>query len=138
MSTPVGASELGPSEHLTWRELACVDGTQYPIEWRTTRAQDLAVMFEVYRTWLGGGPLKVLSAYRTPRHNAQVGGAAESQHPEGRALDIERPSGITYAVFIAAAFRLAERGLVTGIGIYTHMSSVHLDRRPGKLTVWVK
>lgn len=128
----------GPSLHLTWKELACVDGTPYPQAWRTTRAAALAEMFERYRELLGGRALTVLSAYRTPEHNFRVGGAHDGQHPQGTALDIARPKDLSYGVVVAAAFKLAEVGLVTGIGVYSHAGSVHLDQRPGELAVWAK
>ncbi|MCQ2329146.1 MAG: D-Ala-D-Ala carboxypeptidase family metallohydrolase [Paludibacteraceae bacterium] len=35
-----------------------------------------------------GGPVSVNSGYRCPRHNAEVGGAANSQHIKGEAADI--------------------------------------------------
>lgn len=34
------------------------------------------------------GPLKVNSAYRSPTHNARVGGTSKSKHLEGKAFDI--------------------------------------------------
>ena len=34
------------------------------------------------------GPLKINSGYRTPEHNAKVGGVPNSQHIHGKALDI--------------------------------------------------
>ena len=37
---------------------------------------------------LFGGPLRVLSAYRSPYHNAVVGGAPMSRHLAGDAVDI--------------------------------------------------
>lgn len=132
------AREDGPSLHLTWAELACVDGTPYPLAWRETRARALAEMFEAYRGLLGGRPLTVLSAYRTTEHNAKVGGAAEGQHPEGTALDILRPADLSYGFVVQCAFKLAEVGMVTGIGVYSHAGSIHLDQRPGELAVWAK
>ena len=38
-----------------------------------------------------GQPLHILSAYRDPGHNKRIGGAAQSQHLFGKAVDIDRP-----------------------------------------------
>lgn len=128
----------GPSPHLTWEELRCSDGTPYPLEWRETRGAALGLAFEAFRAECGGTPLKVLSGYRTPGQNDIVGGAADSRHTYGDAIDVSKPTPLSYGAFVAAAFRCVERGLVRGVGIYAHMSSIHLDCRPGPLTVWVK
>lgn len=42
------------------------------------------------------GPVKVNSGYRTPEHNAKIGGAAHSYHTLGRAIDIDDPQGHLY------------------------------------------
>lgn len=131
----------GPSEHLTWAELACRDGTPYPREWRQTRASTLALAFELFREECGGHPLHVLSAYRTPEYNAGIANAAsKSEHIQGRALDVARPIEVpTYGEFVAAAFRARERseGILNGIGVYPSRNSVHLDVRDKEyLALW--
>lgn len=116
----------GPSPHLTWRELACKDGTPYPLEWRESRAAVLAEAFEDLRRLLGGAPLLVLSAYRTPAHNRKIGGARNSQHLEGRALDLRSADGRVNLHEIAHFARTI--AAVRGIGVYR--TFVHIDVRP--------
>lgn len=131
-----------PSPHLSWAELACKDGTPYPLEWRATRARDLGIVFERIRA-IYGRPIAVLSAYRTPAHNRKVGGAPHSQHVQGRALDLRPPKGVSVAAFQRAVRKLADdmvregHDLIGGIGYYP--TFVHVDIRGGvgsPLIVW--
>lgn len=128
----------GPSPHLSWSELACNDGTPYPREWRTdpTRLPALATVFERLRAELGE-PLLVHSAYRTPTYNRQIGGAKQSQHCEGRALDLSPTRGrFTVDDLWNFARALASREpLLKGLGRY--LTFVHIDvRRSSRLVVW--
>lgn len=128
----------GPSAHLTWQELACKDGTPYPKEFVADgRVYRLATMFESIRAMCGGKPLVINSAYRSPEWNRKIGGARNSQHVQGRALDIEPPEGLNIDEFynlIRADY--IELG-VNGLGHYT--TFVHCDIRitpNGRLVVW--
>ena len=127
----------GPSEHLSWIELACHDSprTQYPKEWRSDRALELAKAFERVRE-LCGFPLTVNSAYRTPAYNRSIGGAIKSQHVEGRALDlVPVPCNDKNLMALRVAANAARReGLLRGIGNYTGF--VHIDTRPGIEFTW--
>lgn len=122
----------GPSANLTWAELACNDGTPYPLEWRADRAVELAAAFEAVRRHFGG-PLIVDSAYRTEAYNRSlpIPGARFSQHVQGRALDLRPPKRgrLALKALISAARRAAGEGLVRGIGVYSGF--VHIDTRPG-------
>lgn len=122
-------SERGPSEHLTWEELSCSDGTRYPLHW-WDRAHQLALAFEEVREAIGC-PLRVLSAYRTPAWNARIGGARMSQHVEGRALDLSpMGTGITVERLLEVVLAKAHdpRAIIRGVGIYP--SFIHMDTRP--------
>lgn len=129
----------GPSPNLSWAELACHDGTPYPEEWRDRRGIPLAVEFERIRGVIGA-PIVVLSAYRTPTYNKKVGGAQNSQHMQGRALDLKPPSGWTIERFYNVLRGIAgsPESKIFGIGKYP--TFVHVDIRPpradGRLTVW--
>lgn len=132
----------GPSEHLSWDELAChdADKTPYPEKWRTTRAVDLATEFEAVRA-LVGAPIKVGSAYRTLEYNRTIPGSAKnSQHPEGRALDLYPPKGWTVDRFYAV---IRQRALMSESKIYglgRYKTFVHMDVRPApkgeRLVAW--
>ncbi len=139
----------GPSEHLTWAEMACKDDpdpakrTPYPAIWRSDRAVELAKAFERVRE-LCGFPLIVNSGYRTAVYNDRIGGAAKSQHVEGRALDL-RPVPFTKANLKAlkmAAYKARDEGLFRGLGVYPGF--IHIDTRrgastddPGRRVTWV-
>lgn len=127
----------GPSTHLSWREMACHDGTPYPKEWEQERASPLAHEFECIRAAIGK-PLTILSAYRSPSYNARVPGAARnSQHVQGRALDLTPPKGMDvvdlHRVILARAREVGSR--IRGIGVYAW--GVHFDIRPStRLAQW--
>jgi uncharacterized protein YcbK (DUF882 family) len=118
----------GPSQHLSWKELACKDGTPYPDDFvRDGRCGKLAIMFENIRS-LYGKPIIVLSAYRTKAHNKRVNGAPNSQHLHGRALDLKPPEGITLDRFYKDIKHFAQIFGIHGIGKY--QTFIHVDIRP--------
>lgn len=124
------------SKHISWSELACKDGTPYPNEWED-RARFLAAVFEDFRAALGGDPIEIGSAYRTPTWNRRCGGSVRSQHLSGRALDCYPPAALFIGEFreLAKAFALAD-DRIGGFGSYRW--GVHLDIRPRgtRLIVW--
>ena len=128
---------VGPSEHLSWKEMACHDKlkTAYPINWQTNRAIVLSGIFEMIRESCGNKPIKVLSCYRTPLYNASVGGAKLSQHQYGRAIDLRPPDGMTVNQFHSVIFELSKNTFIRGLGKYP--TFVHVDIRPSlKLVTW--
>ena len=131
--------KLGPSLHLSWDELGCHDGTPYPVDWRETRAVDLAQEFERIRG-IVGGPIPIDSAYRTEAYNVRVGGVKNSQHCQGRALDLRPPIGMPLDLFYDAIREYADSpgSKIWGLGRYPIF--VHIDIRPEpdnhRLVVW--
>lgn len=131
---------MSATAHLTWDELACHDGTPYPAEWRESRGLPLAAEFERIRAACGDKPIRIGSAFRTVAHNHRIGGARNSQHVQGRALDLYPPKGMTVPEFARIVREVAGRAdsRLTGVGYYP--SFVHVDIRPprpdGRLTVW--
>ena len=127
-----------PSIYIAWSELAChdADKTPYPVKWRASRLPKLARVFEHFRRDVGA-PITIGCAYRTPEHNRQQGGAAKSQHIEGRALDLYPPMGWTRKRFHQLARYIAQEDQDIGaIGYYRW--GVHVDTRPRgrKLIAW--
>ncbi len=115
-----------PSQHFSWAEAACHDGTAVPDELRPNIIK-LCTQLEVLRADLGQ-PIHVDDMYRTPAHNSTVGGAPSSQHLLGKAADI-RVDGLTPTQLRAAIQKLiaAECMLEGGVGLYS--SFVHYDIR---------
>jgi hypothetical protein len=129
------------SEHVTWAELACHDAahTPYPEAWRTDRLPILLACFEAIRARCGGKPIEILSAYRTPEHNAAVGGVKLSQHVEGRALDLRPPEDVPLPAFWILVKDLARTLPLRGLGRYDEPGArfVHIDIRPSAIThIW--
>ena len=71
-----------------------------------------------------GKPVRINSAYRTASYNAEVGGAAASQHILGTAADIT-----VDGIDLASIYLYAESLGVGGLGLYN--SFVHVDVRDG-------
>lgn len=76
-----------------------------------------------------GKPLIVRSAYRSPQHNRNVGGAPRSKHMDGTAFDIAMGNHDPVA-FEAAA---REVGFL-GFGYYPRSGFMHIDLGPAR--VW--
>jgi uncharacterized protein YcbK (DUF882 family) len=78
-------------------------------------------------------PLSIISAYRCPERNKQVGGAKNSYHAQGMAVDISLHNQILDTEIISS---LARKIGFNGIGLYDDF--MHLDVRPGNFTSWDK
>jgi len=130
--------DTGPTRHLSWRELACHDGTPYPDAWRSNRAVTLGLTFETIRRLLGDRPLAILSGYRTAAYSSRLEGAAShSQHVEGRALDLSHPTLTSREVHGMILAALGELPMLGGLGLYR--TFVHVDVRPrltGRVAQW--
>jgi len=90
----------------------------------------VANQLQYLRDYLGK-PIKVNSAYRSPEHNASVGGVKTSQHILGKAADIAikgMPTDILYQ-YIEDAISNGEM-LQGGLGLYD--TFVHYDIRGTK------
>jgi len=69
------------------------------------------------------GGLQVTSGYRSPEHNAKVGGAKNSAHMRGNAVDVKFGGGVPATLkFI----EMASKAGIGGIGVY-RPGSVHID-----------
>lgn len=76
------------------------------------------------RKLLGDKPLKINSAYRDPAHNARVGGAGDSDHLYGRAIDLDLWNHDPNQVLEAAL-----KCRFNAIGTYPHGDFIHLGMR---------
>lgn len=110
------------------RELRCRDGTD------TVMVDEaLTVVLQCIREHFGK-PVTITSGYRTPAHNAAVGGAKSSQHLLGRAADI-RVAGVSVEDVAAYAESLMPDW--GGVGRYPVKAGratgwVHVDTRADK------
>ena len=75
-------------------------------------------------------PIKIISGYRSEKYNQQVGGAKDSYHVKGRAVDIQVDGFDIYKLAIIAGMT----GF-SGIGLYKKQNFIHLDNRE-KLLMW--
>ena len=74
-----------------------------------------------------GRPLVITSGYRTPRHNAAIGGAAHSQHLYGRAADI-----VVWGVSPERVADYAETLMPRSGGVGRYRGFTHVDVRDTK------
>ena len=70
-----------PYRYFTPKELACKGTGELLVD------HDAICKLEAMREIIGR-PFIITSAYRSPLHNARVGGAPRSKHKEGKAFDI--------------------------------------------------
>ena len=103
------------------KEFACADGSD-PV----FISPDLVSVLQKIRTHFGK-PITITSAYRTPTHNAKIGGVSDSRHLFGIAADIKVKEISPLRVAQYAEQLLTNKG---GIGVYA--TFVHIDVRPTK------
>ena len=101
---------------------------QYPSDTHINNALDLLARVNRIRIWYNH-PMIVSSGYRTPLHNASIGGAQGSLHCQCRAIDI-RDWCLNNLPYIA------ETGLWMENPMYTP-GWVHLDTRQRRTLVFI-
>ena len=82
-----------------------------------------------------GIPLNVTSGYRSPEHNAAVGGARGSQHLHGNAIDVSL-TGLDSQQQQAVVNQFLSDQRVGGFGYYPRSNSIHVDVRQGTRAAW--
>jgi uncharacterized protein YcbK (DUF882 family) len=135
------------SKYFTVDEMRCHDGTPYPTGWEDRLFALFETLDAIRGAW--GGPLTVVSGYRTPEHNAKLaaqsdGVAKASQHVQGRAADIRpgQPTVFRVAQLHDLTKELYSQGKLEslgGLGIYAGLW-IHVDiraRPSGRLVEWV-
>jgi len=82
-------------------------------------------------------PIIITSGFRSPSHNAKIGGAKNSLHTTGMAADIA--VGQLDKQIPVAAF-LSKNPSVGGIGLYEAKGIIHVDIRPhvGPPATWLE
>lgn len=80
-----------------------------------------------------GESITITSGYRSPAHNAKIGGAPSSQHCLGKAADI-RPS-ISSKEKLDKLYLLCEK-YFEAVGDGRNKGFVHVDTRTGKKRRW--
>ena len=110
-------------------EFKCKDGSDIPNK-ELSNIIILAKQLQVLRDTIDK-PIQINSAYRSPKHNAKIGGVKNSQHVKGKASDIT-VKGMTPKEVALVIEGLIEKGkmLQGGIGIYA--TFVHYDIRGTK------
>ena len=116
------------SDNFCVQEFACKDGSD-------TIIIDTALVdfLQRIRNW-AGAPVEISSGYRTPAHNAKIGGSRTSYHTKGRAADIyvkDRKKSIQEIACYAQNIG------VTGIEKNEDSNYVHIDTRPNKY-YWIR
>lgn len=110
------------------REFRCKDGSDEILV-----DEALVLLLQCIREHFGKA-VTITSGYRTPAHNAKVGGSKSSQHLLGRAADI-RVQGVSVEDVAAYAESLMPDW--GGVGRYPVKAGrakgwVHVDTRPNK------
>ncbi len=116
------------SPHFERKETACHDPQNSSVPERLrANAQREAFNLEKLRHELGDKPLPVLSWYRTPAWNTKVGGASQSRHMQGDAVDFTVQTVTSFGAgrFDQACDRVFANG---GFGTYPS-GSRHVDSR---------
>ena len=107
------------SEHFSLKEFASHDGAD------EVKIDMLLIEYLEKIRQHFGKPIHINSGYRTPEHNAKVGGVKNSYHTKGRAADI-----VVQGVKSLDVARFAETFVCGGVGWYEAKSFTHIDTRP--------
>lgn len=125
-----------PSEHFTWHEVACRDKARtLPPAEILQNVYAAADMMERIRVLFGGAPITVNSWYRSPARNRAVGGAKNSMHMTGGAVDFTI-DGFTPTQVFSRLKKARDSGKIEigGLGLYAKTGFVHADI--GKVRTW--
>ena len=124
IDSPVGIDEpVYSNSNFTWAEMT-KDGSRIPVsETITENIIKLCKYMDDVRKHLGNKPIIVTSAYRDPVSNRNVGGAKDSRHTYGDAIDFYVQGMDVVEVF----YKLKEYHQIGGLAVGNGF--VHLDLR---------
>lgn len=117
------------TKNFTLHEFMCKDGTPVPKN-LIANVEELAKNLQVLRDFLGE-PLSILSGYRTPEHNAKVGGKPNSMHLQAMASDLTCASKSPKQLHTIIEKLIAEKKMKQG-GLGLYKGFVHYDIRGHK------
>lgn len=115
-------------------EFASKDGAPFPPD-IVKNIEVLAQQLQILRDELNL-PIVINSGYRSPQHNLKIGGAKDSFHVRGMAVDIV-VKGMTPLQLYNKIEQLIKKGKMIEGGIGLYSSWVHYDYR-GKKIRWGK
>lgn len=118
--------------HFNWGECRCHGFEQgFDCCWGRIQIHErILIKAEEVRDALGGKPLKVLSGFRCPMWNREVGGKILSRHTDGLAFDIEFDFYKLDEVYDTVTTLLPRSGLgLYNWGIHIDMDTSHGKRR---------
>lgn len=110
------------------------DGSKMP-KWVEINIKELAENLQILRDYIGR-PIHINSAYRSPAHNARIGGVKNSYHTKGKAADIT-VKGYTPRKLASVILKLIREGKLEDGGLGLYPGFVHWDIR-GKKARWNK
>lgn len=106
----------------------------YPAEWIEPRLRPLCLLLEELRAEVAR-PITIICGYRSPAFNSALithghDVAQRSQHPEGRAADLEVPGIAAFQVhaLVLRMYRAGALRQLGGLGLYPEF--IHVDIRP--------
>lgn len=117
------------SPHFSTKEFACPHCGKAPID------KALLAGLELLRA-AANRQVHVLSGYRCPEHNKQVGGQSNSMHIVGKAADVQ----VDQLNAIQTLELVKQINVFTGYGLYVGEHFVHVDTRQpssaGHIAMW--
>lgn len=117
------------TDHFSWLEAACHDGTEVPDELKPNARRQAAMMEKIRRRW--GAPLHILSWYRTPTHNSGVGGKEHSRHLTADGTDIHPTALSDIPQLIVCVEKMIAAGELEDLGGFGQYPAwIHVDSRP--------
>lgn len=117
------------TKNFSIHEFMCKDGSPVPLP-LIPNVEKLAKNLQVLRDHLGE-PLTILSGYRSPAHNAKVGGKKNSYHMKALAADLSCKSKTPKQLHSIIEKLIAERKMNQG-GLGLYPGFVHYDVRGTK------
>lgn len=111
------------SKNFTLAELSCKHCGALPQPQLIIELQALRDKF--------GAPMVITSATRCKEHNTAIGGAPDSMHLQGLAVDVMVKPSLRWEFLVHAM----AMGVWRGVGV--NASFIHLDLRTGTPAVWV-